>query len=268
MLRFQRSSEVSSNGAAEAMPALATTISMPAVGENGLAERRLNRRLARHVDVNSGDRVLAEPLGEVGDGRIEALGVDVGEHGAGALAHEARGDRLPDAAGAARHQRDPPGERFRLRQALKLRLFEQPIFDIERLLLRKPDIAADARGPAHDVDRVDVEFRGDAGGRLVLGEGQHADAGREIDDGVGIAHRRRIRTLAALIIGRVVGAIVGEILVERSDDRVEIARRRVERQHERPDLRAQEMIRTGRSKRRQGFEIARIDELHARRARR
>ena len=172
-----------------------------AVGEHGVAERRIDRRLARHVDVNAGDRVLAESLAEVRDGLIEAFRVDVGEHDAGALTHEPRGDRLPDAARAARHKRDAPGKRFRLRHALKLRLFEQPIFDIERFLLRKADVAADARGAAHDVDRVDVEFCGDARGRLVLGEGQHADARDEIDDGVGIAHRRRVRPLAALIVG-------------------------------------------------------------------
>ena len=129
---------------------------------------------------------------------------------------------LPDAAGAAGHQRDAPRQRFRLRHALKLRLLEQPIFDVERLLLGEADVAADAGGAAHDVDRVDVEFRGDAGGRLVLGEGQHADARDEVDDGVGIAHRRRVRPPAALIVGRVVRAIVRKSLVERSDDRVEI----------------------------------------------
>ena len=38
------------------------------------------------------------------------------------------------------------------------------------------DIFADAGGAAHDVDRVDVEFAAIARRRLVLGEGQHADA--------------------------------------------------------------------------------------------
>ena len=108
-------------------------------------ERGLDLGLVGHVDVNAADHILAEPLAEVGDGRIEALGVDVGEHDAGAFAHEPSRDRLPDAARAAGHQRDAPGERFRLRHALKLGLLEQPILDIERFLLRKPDIAADAR---------------------------------------------------------------------------------------------------------------------------
>ena len=38
------------------------------------------------------------------------------------------------------------------------------------------------RGAAHDVDGVDVELAGDARRRLVPGEGDHADAGHEIDD--------------------------------------------------------------------------------------
>ncbi len=124
----------------------------------------LDRGLARHVDMDSRDHVLAVPLAELGDRRIEALSVDVGEHDAGAFAHESRSDRLSDAASAASHQRDPPGERLRLRHALKLRLLEQPIFNIEGLLLVQSDIAADAGRATHHVDCVDVEFRGDAGG--------------------------------------------------------------------------------------------------------
>ena len=223
-----------------------------AVGDDRLAERGVDRRLVRHVDVDSGHRVLAESLAEVGNRRIQALGVDVGEHDASALAHKPSCDRLSDSARAAGHQRDAPGERFRLRQALKLGLFEQPIFDIEGFLLLKSDIAADAGCATHHVDRVDVEFRAGAGGRLILGEGQHADARNEIDDGVGIAHRRRVRPFTALIISRVVGAIIGKILVERRNDRIEIARRRIEWQHERADLGAQEVIRAGCPERRQG----------------
>ncbi len=68
----------------------------------------------------------------------------------------------------------------------------------------KPDIGADAGGAAHDVDRVDVELAGDARGRLVLGEGDHADARDQIDHRVGIAHRRRIAVFAAIVVGGVV----------------------------------------------------------------
>ena len=70
--------------------------------------------------------------------------------------------------------------------------------------------------------------------------------------------------LAALVIGGVVGPVVGEGLVERRHHRVEIAGGWVVRQHQRADLRAQEMIRAGRPKRRQRLEILRIDELQHR----
>ncbi len=70
--------------------------------------------------------------------------------------------------------------------------------------------------------------------------------------------------LAALIIGSVAGAIVGKLLIERCDHAVEVARQRVEGQHERADLRAQEMIRARRPERGQRLEIASIDELEHR----
>ena len=50
------------------------------------------------------------------------------------------------------------GEALRLRHALKLRLFEQPVFDVEGFLLLQPEIVGDSRRAAHDVDRVDVEL--------------------------------------------------------------------------------------------------------------
>ena len=238
----------------------------PAVGEDRLAEGGLDRILVGHVGPGVDDRVPAEPGAEFGNRRLEARLVDVGEHDACAFAHEARGDRPPDSARSAGDERDAADERFRLRHPLELGLFQEPVFDVERLLLVEADIAADAGGAAHDVDRVDIEFRRDPRGRLVSGEGEHADAGDEVNDGVGIAHRRRVRPLAALVIGRIVGAIGRKAVVERGDDRVEIVRRRIERQHQRPDLRAQEMIGAGRAERRKRFELARVDEFeHSRR---
>ena len=72
--------------------------------------------------------------------------------------------------------------------------------------------------------------------------------------------------LAALVIGGVVGAIVGKRQIKRGEDRFEVARRRVESQDQRADLGPQEMIGAGRPERREGFEIAGIDELqHGRR---
>ena len=71
----------------------------------------------------------------------------------------------------------------------------------------------------------------------------------------------RIRPLAALVIGRVVGAIGRKTVVERGDDRVEVHRRWIERQHQRPDFRAQEMVRARGPERSERLEVPRIDEL-------
>ena len=194
-----------------------------AVGEQRLAETRRRPRPRSVTSIDDPDRdILAEALAEVADCLVQALGVDVGEDDACAFAHHPLGDRPADAARPAGNQRYAACERLGLRHALKLRLLQQPILDIERLLLVEPDVRADARRPAHDVDGVAVEFRRDPGGRLVLGEGQHADAGNEIDDGVGIAHRRRVRPLAAVVIGGIVGAVGRQVFVERRDDGFEI----------------------------------------------
>ena len=84
--------------------------------------------------------------------------------------------RTADAAGPAGDQRDPARQRLGLGHALQLRLLEQPVLDVERLLLGQADIGVDAGSTAHDVDRVDVELGRDPGRGLVAGEGQHADA--------------------------------------------------------------------------------------------
>ena len=160
-MRFQSSSEVSSNAAA-GDAGVGDDDVQPAKGEDRFVKRGVDLALVRDVDMDSRDHILAEPLAEVGDGRVQALGVDVGEHDACPFAHQPSRDRLPDAACAPCHQRDAPSERFRLRHALELGLFQQPIFDIERFLLGKPDIAADAGRSPHHIDRVDVEFRSDA----------------------------------------------------------------------------------------------------------
>ena len=79
MLRFQSSSEVSSNGAAEAMPALATRISTPpnarTVSRSGCGHGALVGHVAREAD----RRVAAEALAKVRDGLLKARPIDVGE---------------------------------------------------------------------------------------------------------------------------------------------------------------------------------------------
>ena len=60
---------------------------------------------------------------------------------------------------------------------LQLRLFEQPVFDVERFLLRQRDVFVDRFGAAHHLDGAVVELGGHARLGLVLAPGDHA-AGR------------------------------------------------------------------------------------------
>ena len=138
---------------------------------------------------------------------------------------------------------DPAFERLGLRQPLQLGLFEQPVLDVEGLLLGDRHVLVDALGPAHDVDRVDEVFGGDARRLLVLLEGEQADARDEQQHRHRVAHRRRVRPLAALVVGGVVGRVA---LDQRAELRGELRRGLLpgrERHPQRQDLRAQEVIR-------------------------
>ena len=61
------------------------------------------------------------------------LGVEVGDHDAGALGGEPLGDRLADAGPGAGDERDPAGERLGLGHPLELGLLERPVLDAELL---------------------------------------------------------------------------------------------------------------------------------------
>ena len=97
-------------------------------------------------------------------------------------------------------------------------------------------IGTDTIGAAHDVDGVDIELRSDACRRLVLGEGDHANLRDQIDHRVGIAHGRRVRMFAGLVVGRIVFAII-------FDQAVQCCAIGIMRNDQRADLGAQEMIR-------------------------
>ena len=207
MLRFQSASVVSSIGAEEAMPAFETRMSTP---PNSTPRRRIgarHRRLVGHVhlDARAPRPCRAAPRSSRPSRRARRRRCRRAPRRrprAGAL-----GRRRADAAGAAGDQRDPAGQALRLRHALQLRLLEQPVLDVEGLLLGQAAVLGDRRGAAHHVDGVDVELAGDPRRRLVLGEGDHADAGHQVD------HRRSgraspgCRALAALVVGGVVGAV-------------------------------------------------------------
>ena len=171
------------------------------------------------------------------------------------------GDGLADATGAAGDQGHAAGQALGLGHALQLGFFEQPVLDVEGFLLGQADIGVHAIGAAHHVDGVDVELAGDAGGGLVLGEGQHAHAGDQVDDGVGITHGRAVRALAALVIGAVVGAVGFQRIVQAGQHGVDVGVGRVEVQHQRADLGAQEVVGAGRAQGGQLGQVVAADEL-------
>ena len=82
---------------------------------------------------------------------------------------------------------------------------------------RDRGVGGERFGASHDVDGVDVELAGDAGGLLVLAVGEHPDAGYEDDQRVGTSHRRGVGRGVTPVVGGVVGAValveLGELLV-------------------------------------------------------
>ena len=223
-----------------------------------LAKRRRDRRLVGDVRLDGVDDIAAEARGETLARLDQGLVVDVGEDDARALRQEPARDGPADSAGAAGHQRHPPGQRLGPGQALQLRLLEQPVLDVERLLLGEADIAVDPGGTAHDVDRVDVELGRDPGRGLVAGEGQHADARHEVDHRVGIAHGRAVGVPATFIVAGIVLAVV-------LDQPVQGRLVGIGRDHERADLGAQEVVGAGGALGRQLLQPVGVDELEHRR---
>ena len=88
---------------------------------------------------------LPKVLREAVDRRVERRLVDIGEHDAGAFGEKLVRDGRADAAGAAGDERDAAGKALGLRHALELRFLEQPVFDVEGLLLGQADIVCRRR---------------------------------------------------------------------------------------------------------------------------
>ncbi len=97
--------------------------------------------------------------------------------------------------------------------------------------------------------------------RLVLGKGDHADAGDQIDDGVGVAKRRAVGMLAALVIGRIVLAVRLDAGLQAFQRCRDIRLGGVEIDNQRADLGAQEVVGAGRAERRERFHVLGADEL-------
>ena len=192
--------------------------------------------------------------------------VDVGQHHAGSVLQQPLCRGRPDATRAPGHERHPPCQRLWPGHPLEFRLFQQPVFDIESLLFRQALIGGYRACPAHHVDRVDVELSRDARGRLVEREGDHPDAGHQIDHGVGVAECRAAGVLAAVVIGGVVDAVSLYRGGQGGQRCIQIGLARVKADQQRSDLCAQEMIGAGRAHRSECVEHRRADKLQHGRA--
>ncbi len=147
---------------------------------------------------------------------------------------------------------------FLRRHAFQLCLFEQPVLDIECFLLRQRDVFIHRLGAAHHLDRTVVKLRRDARFALILAPRDHSNARDQDHRGIWIAHRRRIRVLAALIIGSVVVAVLFKPRGELRLQRVHVFFLRVPVHVERLDLRAQKMVRAGGAELRQSRRVVTI----------
>ena len=143
--------------------------------------------------------------------------------------------------------------------------FEQPVFDVERLLLGQAHIGVDGVGIAHHVDSVDVELTGNARRGLVLGNRHHADAGQQNDHRVGIAQGRAVGALAAVVVGGVVGAVRHQFFFQRGGQGGTFELVDGGFQDQRADLGAQEVVGARCAHGRQRGELHAVHKFHHRR---
>ena len=130
------------------------------------------------------------------------------------------GSFLTDARARTDDDDDLAGELFLRGHTLQFRFFEEPVFDIESFLLGEGDILVNSFGPPHDFHGAVVELGRDPRLRLILTPGNHAQAWDEDHGRIRVAHGGRVRTLAGIVIGRVVLAVLlqggGELGLQRS----------------------------------------------------
>ena len=137
---------------------------------------------------------------------------------------------------------DLPRQFFLRRHPFQLRLFEQPVFDVERLLLRQRDVLIHRLRPAHDLDGAVVKFRRDTRFGFVLAPRNHAQARNQNDRRVRVAHRRRAGVLALLVIRQVVLAILHETVSQFAFQGRGVLGLRIPRDVERLDFCAEKMV--------------------------
>ena len=131
-------------------------------------------------------------------------------------------------------------------------------------MFRQAAIFGNGIGPAHHVDRVHIELARDSGRRLVLGECDHAHAGDQIDDGVGVADGGAVGAFAARVIGGITFAIGGNLARKGGKSGVQIGFGGIKAHHQRANLGAQEMVGARGAKRCQRAQFGGVYEIQHR----
>ena len=126
--------------------------------------------------------------------------IQVDAHDVRAILDESMRCLLADAAAGADDDDNLPGEFLFRWHALQLRFLEEPILDVERLLLRQCDVFVDCLSAAHHFHGTVVELRCHTRLGFVLAPGDHAETRNENDRRVWVAHRGRVRVLAAFVV--------------------------------------------------------------------
>ena len=175
-----------------------------AVFARGEGESANDAGFVGNVAAGDSSAILAELRRQLIGRSSERVCIVVQQDHACVVGQQALGNRAPDAAGAAGYESDSSRERFGRGLPAQLGLFQRPVLDVKCFLLGQAEIFVDGGSAAHDADRVAVELGRDTCGWLVFGEGEHADRRHQDDDGVRIAHRRRIGSAASFVVGLVV----------------------------------------------------------------
>ena len=176
--RSQSRSVVSSSGLQMDRPALLTTRSTPpnasAAAANASRDRVGVGDVGGHAIATSRSS-LARRRSPPRPSRPSASRSATTTQAPSAASRWAMARPMPDAG--AGDERDPGGERFRLRASGRAWPPPAPSTRCGTSPPRRSARTGDRLGAAHHVDRVDVELAGDPGGLLVGTEGEHADAG-------------------------------------------------------------------------------------------
>jgi hypothetical protein len=124
-------------------------------------------------------------FGEFNGRFLRRLSIQIHTNDVRPFLRDAVGRCFANAAARAHHNHHVPRQLFFRRHALQLRLFQQPIFDVKRLLPGQALVLADRFGGAHYFDGQGVEFGRNAALAFVFAPGNQPHAGMRMTVGFG-----------------------------------------------------------------------------------